>query len=500
MSRDVVSKTLGLHFTCTTIIRELSLVFILALSLLSTGECAERPNLIVVFTDDQGWSDLGCQGVQQDISTPHIDNLSSRGVRLTNAYVTAPQCSPSRAGLMTGRYQQRFDLDHIGMCPLPLSEKLFAERLADAGYATGMVGKWHLEPNRISHAWAKREHPEIINPQSGRVVPPRHLVSPYLPNARGFTAVFQGERNTYWANYNLAGKLLQKPKQIACPGYRLEIQTDAAIQFVRQHHNQPFFLHLAYFAPHVPLESTPRYLARFPGDMPERRRYALAMMSAIDEGVGRLIAELRRLGIAEETLIVYTSDNGAPIKVEKKDLPIEFKGGAWDGSLNDPLNGEKGTLLEGGIRVPMVMAWPGTLPQGVTIDTPVSTLDIAPTALAMAGLQLSPELDGVNIIPHLRGEAPAPQRSLFWRFWSQAAIRRGNWKLLVLGSGEQYLFHLGNDLAEQHNLIDQHKAVADELLSQLRNWCSELTPTGIPCTPLNEEEQSWFSAYLGWEQ
>ncbi len=326
------------------------------------------------------------------------------------------------------------------------------------------------------------------------------MIEPYMPHHRGFGDVFQGELNRYWSSYGLDGQDLIPIQHVTQEGYRLDLQTDAAVQFIRRHDDQPFYLHLAYFAPHVPLEATPRYLARFPGKMPERRRYALAMISAMDDGIGRIVAELRRLGIEDDTLIVFTSDNGAPIKVKKEDITLEFKGGAWDGSINDPLNGEKGTLLEGGIRVPFVMAWPGTLPAGKVVNTPIISLDIAAMARGLAGLDPDPQLDGVNLLPFLvDDDVPPPDRPLFWRFWSQAAVRHGNWKLLVLGSGDRYLFDLDNDMEEKTNVIDANFEVAAALGKELEDWCDQLVPAGLPTEPLNDQEKNWFSAYLDWK-
>ncbi|MEM6798185.1 MAG: sulfatase-like hydrolase/transferase [Planctomycetota bacterium] len=222
------------------------------------------------------------------------------------------------------------------------------------------------------------------------------------------------------------------------------------------------------------------------------------MMLAVDDGTGRVVAELRRLGVEDNTMIVFTSDNGAPTKIHKEDITLDFRGGAWDGSINDPLNGEKGTLLEGGIRVPFVMTWPDRLPAGKVSDTPVITLDIAATALAAAGATIPSNLDGVDIVPHLAGEAPAPDRALFWRFWSQTAVRLGDWKLLALSSGDRYLFNLADDLEETRNRLADAPAIAAGLERRLKSWCGELTPEGLPTQPLNDQERAWYAAYTGW--
>jgi len=400
-----------------------------------------KPNIVVIFTDDQGYADLGIQGIVEDIKTPHLDQLGRDGIRMTSGYITAPQCVPSRAGIISGRYQQRFGVDHNGTFPVPLDEVLLPQRMKEAGYSTGMVGKWHLDPN-----------------------------------------------------FNLEGEDME-PQFITVDRFRLDVQSDAAISFIDRNHKKPFFLYLSYFAPHVPLEATDKYLSRFPGEMPERRRYCLAMMSAIDDGVGRLRESLRQYEIDENTLIFFISDNGAPTKMIKEDITLEFKGGAWDGSLNDPLVGEKGMLSEGGIRVPFLVSWPAVLPKGRVYDKPVISLDVAATAVAVAGLEHPAELDGINLIPYLTGEKQeSPHAFLFWRFWDQTAVRSGNWKFLKSGERE-FLFNLGTDGMEQENLIHQYPERAEALKEELEKWASDLYIPGVPEGPMRLE-RPWYDFYF----
>jgi len=242
-------------------------------------------------------------------------------------------------------------------------------------------------------------------------------------------------------------------------------------------------------------------LKRFPGEMPERRRLALAMMSAGDDGIGSIRAKLSQYGIDKKTLIVFISDNGAPIKMHKEDITLDFRGGAWDGSINDPLNGEKGTLLEGGIRVPFIVSWPGTIPGGVVCNEPVISLDVAATALATAGLPKDDALDGVDLMPLLTGPLVTKlDRSLYWRFWGQAAIRKERWKRLQLAGGAKYLFDLYEDKAETTNLIEQHPDVAAGLLVELQTWLDQMPPSSTPPERLNDQEEPWFEHYLGWQK
>ena len=350
----------------------------------SNTEELSRPNIIVILTDDHGFADLRIQGQFDDLKTPHLDKLAETGVRLTAGYVSAPQCIPSRAGLLSGKYQERFGLDHNGTIPFPLDEVMIAQRMKDAGYVTGMAGKWHLEPNRNQHAWINENMPEIAGREKyvDSDIPLENKI-PYLPTEKGFDYVMEGRINTYWANYTLEGEVIEK-QQIEVEGYRLDIQSQAAVTFIDKNHDQPFFYFLSYYAPHVPLEATEKYLSRFPGDMPERRRVCLAMIAAMDDGVGRIKETLRKHDIEENTLIVFLGDNGAPLKIRKEDIPLTFKGGAWNGSLNDPYIGEKGMISEAGTRVPFIMNWPKGLPKGKEYSRPVISLDIAATSLALA--------------------------------------------------------------------------------------------------------------------
>lgn len=454
----------------------------------------QKPNIIVIFTDDQGYADLGIQGQVDDIKTPHIDQLAKEGVLMTSGYITAPQCTPSRAGLLTGKYQQRFGLDENGTIPLPLDETLIPQRMKEAGYVTGMTGKWHLEPNHIEHIWIDEHMPEL----KGKKVNPRDIPFskklPYMPSERGFDDCFQGEMHGYWVNYDLQGRTIKK-QHISDKRFRLDVQSDAAVTFIERNHDKPFFFFLSYFGPHVPLEATEKYLSRFPGEMPERRRHCLAMMSAIDDGVGRVKETLKKYDIADNTIIFFISDNGAPIKIKKEDIPISFKGGAWDGSLNDPYVGEKGMLSEGGIRVPFVVNWPKGLPKGVVYDNPVSSLDVAATSIAVAGLEPAEELDGTNIIPYLNGDKKGdPHEALFWRFWDQSAVRIGDWKFLKAGHRE-FLFNVESDEHEKNNLIAEYPDRAEEMKVKLSSWAEELYYPGLYDGQVRREKR-WYDHYF----
>jgi arylsulfatase A-like enzyme len=484
-------------------LRQVSILAIIILICLSSnlyaaGEkakqtSASQPNIIVIFTDDMGWSDLGVQGEVTDIKTPNIDKLAENGVRMTSGYVTAPQCIPSRAGLMSGKYQQRFGLDHNGTIPLPLDEVLISQRLSEAGYVTGMTGKWHLEPNHQQPEWIKENLPEIKDKTKYKPSDiPRAKKMPYYPPARGFQEYFYGPMYNILANYDLEGKDMDQ-QWVETKGFRLDNQTDAALTFIDRNHDNPFFFYLAYFAPHVPLEATEKYLSRFPGEMPERRRYCLAMLAAIDDGVGEIVETLRKHKIDENTLIFFISDNGAPLKITKADLP--GKGPGWDGSLNDPWVGEKGMISEGGIRVPYIMSWPAVLPKGKVYDKPVISLDMAATSIELAGVKKPKELDGTNLIPYLTGEKEGnPHEALFWRFWDQSAVRKGDWKFLKAGNRE-FLFDLSSDQHEKENLISQNPKKAKDLKKELVKWGNELKNPGIFDGEITREK-NWYDHYF----
>jgi arylsulfatase A-like enzyme len=382
--------------------------------------------------------------------------------------------------------------------PLPREAVTLAERLAPRGYRTGFVGKWHLEPNVTCQKWFARELPEMVGKPRRQVRIPLAKILQYSPEQQGFTEYYWGSMRRYRVNYSLgSGQRLSKMAPVENRDFRIDVQTKAAISFVDRNHDAPFYLQLNYFGPHTPLEAPPRYLRRFPGDMPTRRRYALAMISAIDDGVGQIVERLRRHRILENTLIVMTSDNGAPLKMTKVDAPIGRDPGGWDGSVNDPWVGEKGMLSEGGIRVPMVWSFPKRLPGGKIYPHAVSSLDIAATVVKHATGNTPDELDGVDMLPYLSGtREQAPTRSLYWRFWDQAAIRQGDWKLIHLADGRSFLFDLASDQHEHTNLIGQHADIANSLRKELETWADQLIPAGLPRSRKAMREKRWYDFYF----
>ena len=439
---------------------------LLLLFTLGSSLYAAKPNIIVFYTDDHGFADLGIRGIEKDVRTPHLDALARSGVVARHGYSTAPQCVPSRGGLMTGRFQGRFDLDNNGSALDGFNKQTtIATRLQNAGYVTAQFGKWHLGPQN-----------EIT----------RH----------GFKHVFsQHSQAKFAANITLDGQ--DRPMSDLAPdAYHLDGCSQAAASIIERYKDDPFFLYVAFRAPHTPLDAPASYMERFPGPMPERRRAALAMLSAVDDGVGRITVMLKKHGLTEKTLIFFIGDNGAPLKIHKTDSPLKGDPGGWDGSLNTPLNGEKGMLAEGGMHVPFLIAWPGTIPGGQVYEHPVSALDVAATAVEVAAITDRSNLDGVNLIPCLTGEKKdAPHEFLAWRWMAQSAIREGNWKLLR-GGDREYLYDLGSDLEEKHNLASQHPEIATRLRAKLTAWCAKLTPPGLALGPMAATWNDYFDFYL----
>ena len=436
------------------------------------AHAADKPNIILIYSDDHGWADLGIQGSDQDIRTPHLDAMARDGVRFTRGYVSAPQCVPSRAGVLTGRYQQRFGVEDNNKGPLPLAELTIAERLKAAGYVTGQVGKWHLD---------------LVGGKKGDKL--LRSSKEFMPHAQGFDEYFRGELRQYLASHDLQGKpYADAPHLVADNRFRVVVQTEAALSFLDRRAAQPaqpFFLYLAYYAPHVPLESPEPWFSKTPAHLPKERRQALAMMAAMDEGIGQLRAKLKATGQDQNTLIFFIGDNGAPL------------GKAWDGSLNTPLIGQKGMLSEGGIRTPFVAAWPARLPAGKVYDQPVSSLDVAATAVAAAGLPKAPALDGTDLAPFAAGQnTGAPHERLFWRWGSQAAVLEHPWKLVRLGDREEMLFDVtqpdGENLAK--NQAKARPEIVARLRTALKAWSDTLAPPGLP-TSLDPHHEGMFAEH-----
>ena len=409
------------------------------------------PNFVVILADDLGYADVGFQGLR-DFATPNIDQLAASGVRFTNAYVSHPYCSPSRAGLLTGRYQHRFGHVHNPKFRadegLPLSETLLPEVLSEAGYVSGIVGKWHLGD-------APRFH----------------------PLARGFDEFFGllGGGHDYFKSAGADAREylipLESPEgQIPVEGYLTEQLTKAALDFIRRSAEHPFFLYLAYNAPHGPLQAPPELLERVESIAEPRRRTYAAMVTSLDDGVGEVSALLDELEISDRTMLFFLSDNGGPTPANASD--------------NSPLRATKGTVYEGGVRVPFVIAWPSRLPTDTSIDAPVSALDIFPTAVAAAGIETPAKLDGVNLMPYLIGaETGLPHEQLFWHSdeGGQFATRTPEHKLVRVLGREPELYEIGKDISES-NPVREANGRTSELDGAIKSWHASHPPPAWPGT------------------
>lgn len=397
-----------------------------------------KPNVLFIVGDDMGYADVGFHGCK-DIPTPNLDALAASGVRFTNGYVTGPYCSPTRAGLMTGRYQQRFGHEFNpggNDSGLPLTETMIAKRLQDSGYQTGLVGKWHLGS--------------------------QHAMQ---PQQRGFGEFFGflGGAHDYFAKNGI----LRGNEQVA----ELDHTTDAfgreAAAFIERHQGKPWFLYLAFNAVHTPMQATPERLAKMAAITDKQRRTYAAMMLAMDDAIGVVRAKLAATGQEQNTLVIFISDNGGPT----------MQGVTVNGSNNAPLRGSKRTTLEGGIRVPFVMSWPAKLKPAV-YEKPVIQLDLTATALIASGHESTG--DGVNLLPHLLGEkAEAPHDALYWRFGDQTAIRMGDFKLVRYdaaaegGSGTVLgpkLYNLSTDIGEAKDLAAEMPDKVKELQAKWDTW------------------------------
>jgi arylsulfatase A-like enzyme len=376
------------------------------------------PNILLIVGDDMGYADVGFHGCT-DIPTPHLDSLARSGVICSQGYVSGPYCSPTRAGLLTGRYQQRFGHEFNPSGPeqgLPITQSTIADRLQGAGYVTGLVGKWHLGAGKQMH-----------------------------PQQRGFSEFFGflGGSHSY---FDPAG-FLRGTEPIVEMDYATDAFAKEATAFVDRHQAKPWFLYLAFNAVHTPMDATDERLAKFSHITDKKRRTYNAMMLAMDDAVGAVITKLAETNQYQDTLVMFISDNGGPT----------MPGVTVNGSVNAPLRGSKRTTLEGGIRVPFVLSWPGRL-KPARFEKPVIQLDLAATAIAAAGLQNDPNLDGVNLIPFLdESQSQSPHEALYWRLGKQMAVRSGDYKLVRYDSNADTLTGKNNQpvsVAKLYNLAD----------------------------------------------
>jgi len=421
----------------------------------------KRPNIVIILCDDLGYGDLGCYG-NTIVQTPNLDRFARQGTRLTEYHTTSPVCSPSRAALMTGRYPQRYGIHHADLPEfqprywLPESALTIAEVLKQAGYATAHVGKWHLG-----------EPPDAV-----------------MPRKQGFdffAGTLGGRPSSSWIKYARSldpEVIINEERPVVELGHVTEVQTQTALDFISTvKPGQPFFLNLWFNAPHEPLAPLPDQAELYRDWSPEEQTY-FQTVTDIDRGVGRILARLDELGISNDTLVLFTNDNGP-----------EAHSFRYSRGSAGPLKGMKTQLWEGGIRVPAIVRWPREIPSGHVSRSLASVLDIFPTicALASAPVPAGLELDGgIDLIPVLKGTVREPSRALFFEFHFPQrgvgsslpmAVRKSRWKLFADYSFSKVeLYDLSCDIGEKHDVAGQNEEVSEELKAELRRWWAQLAP------------------------
>lgn len=465
-----------------TIALSLAISLALASAVDADEEQPLRPNVVVVIADDLGYGELGCYG--GDLPTPALDALALEGVRFTAGYVTAPFCAASRAGLLTGRYQTRFGFEFNPIGPqnsdpaigLPPNERTLADVLRDAGYVTGLVGKWHLGGTARYHpqrrgfdefvGFLHEGHYYVPTPWAGHVTWLRRFA--LADGSRGRWTSPDGR--VIWSThlghneppYDADNPLVRGSQPFETNENLTTLLTREAEQFIERHRSQPFFLCLTYNAVHSPMQAPDGYVSKFAhiGDI--HRRLFAAMLAQLDDGVGRVVKKLHDCGLDERTLVVFLSDNGGPTR--------ELT------SSNRPLRGEKSSLLEGGIRVPFIMRWPKHLPAGRIEPRPVSSLDIFATAARAEGA--SPKhSDGVDLLPYLASpDVREIHGQLYWRVGSQGALRAGDWKIHRPreSKAKWELYNIADDAAEEKDLAPSHSEKLDALVKAWEKLDAEM--------------------------
>jgi arylsulfatase B len=419
-----------------------------------------QPNIIFLLADDLGYGELSCQGNPQ-IPTPHIDSIARHGVRFTQAYVTAPNCSPSRAGMLTGKIPTRFgyEFNPIGArnddpgTGLPPAEITLPELLHDIGYTTGLIGKWHLggaadfHPQRHGFdeffGFQHEGHYFVPPPWKGVTTMLRRQALPGNTTGRWFgdKLVYSTHTGGDEPDYDANNPIVRNSQPVNEREYLTDAFTREAVDFIGRHADKPFFLYVAYNAVHSPMQGANRYMKRFAPIEDIQRRIFAAMLANLDDSVGAILKKVRTEKLEQRTLIVFFSDNGGPTR--------ELT------SSNRPLRGEKGSMYEGGLRVPFLMQLPGTLPTGHVEKRWIVSVDLFATAAALAGATPPKGIDGVNLLPFLTGkDSGAPHETFFWRQGPRAALRHGNWKLVGQGAGatkQWELYDLTRDVSEANN-------------------------------------------------
>ena len=434
-------------------LKNIATIFLVLLTLPFAGTIASdsphQPNIVLLFADDAGYADFGFHG-GQEIPTPNLDELARTGVLFSQGYVSDPTCGPSRAGLITGRYQQRFGFEENNVpgfmsansaelgdkMGLPIDEVTMADHMKSLGYATAVYGKWHLGHGDQFHP-TKRGFDEFVGFRGG---------------ARSYFAYPDGKADRPENRLEHGFGEYREPG-----GYLTDVLADEAVAFIERNAERPFFVFLSFNAVHTPMDALEDDLALFP-ELTGLRKQLAAMTVAMDRASGKVLNRLEELGLSDKSIVVFTNDNGGPTD--------------RNGSNNYPFAGTKSNQLEGGIRVPFVMRWPEKLKTGVYRE-PVSTLDLLPTFYAAAGGDVATlgEIDGVDLLPFIRGEDDGrPHQTLFWKKDVRATIRDGDWKLMRFADRPAELYNLAEDPAEQVNHAADHPELVAELFKKIFAW------------------------------
>ncbi|MCA8996269.1 MAG: sulfatase-like hydrolase/transferase [Planctomycetaceae bacterium] len=445
------------------------------------------PNIVILLADDLGYGELGCQG-NPEIPTPHIDSIATNGVRFTQGYVTAPFCSASRAGLLTGKYQTRFgyEFNPIGAqneepeAGLPVSERTLADVLVDAGYVTCLIGKWHLggtaKYNPIRRGFDEffgflhEGHYYSPPPYRGTTTWLRRKVLPgggegQWTSADGHTTYTTHMGNTE-PDYDADNPIYRAGQPVTEQDYLTKAFTREAVDFIDRNADRPFLLYLAYNAVHSPMQATNADMRRFDHIADRQRRIFAGMLASLDDSVGAILTTLRDQELERDTIVFFLSDNGGPT--------------AELTSSNFPLRAGKGTVYEGGIRVPFLMQWPETLDSGTVCETPVISLDIFATALTQAELPVAHDstADGSDLVSLIQQPERPRERTFFWRTGQRRALRSGDWKLVCQrhqqGTPQWELYNLAEDIAEETDLAASQPNVLKTMVTRWESSNSEM--------------------------
>ena len=455
------------------------------------GRDDSPPNIVLIVADDLGYGDIGANG-STIIATPYIDELAQEGVRLTDGYVSAAVCSPTRAGLFTGRYQSRFGYEYNptanyargpdAVLGLPEEQRTLGNLMRDAGYVTGLVGKWHLGALEQYHP-LNRGFDEFFGILGGG--------TSYIDSRKEGVHSWPGPSSDDRSSPLNAREVMDGFEVVRVEDYLTDVFAEKAVDFIDRHAGNPFFLALTPNAPHTPIQATAEYVDRFPEIERDGPRAFAAMVAALDDAVGQVVGVLRRHNLEENTLIVFISDNGCSNYVPDTIC------------TNAPLSGAKRYHLEGGVRVPFLVKWPAGLPQGAVYEQPAISLDLYATFAAVAGVA-SEKLDSpdsVNLLPYLRGErTDPPHEFLYWRSAPNVAIRSGKWKMWKVDKTDlkpdamtgsrllpevdyppvsprgqlTVLYDLSVDVGERENLAASHPEIVRRLEVALDQWTSQL--------------------------